>query len=79
MNCFKKVFFKQKKDNLKPFDLLPKQKIKVIEFLEKETKYKTTKDSFKEIKTKGKWNKDDIEKRTEELALETYNLFSKLQ
>lgn len=71
--------YNQKKDNLRPFDIYSqKSKKLVIEFLKDETKYKTTKDDFGKILKRGAWAKDEINKRTEDLAKETYNLFSKL-
>ncbi|MFA5870911.1 MAG: DUF262 domain-containing protein [Candidatus Paceibacterota bacterium] len=70
--------YNHEKDNLKPFDLWPTTSEKVISFLGKNTKYKTTKKEFQEILKDGKWGNDEIAKRTERLARETYILFSKL-
>ncbi len=72
--------YNEKKNNLKPFDLYNSktEKIKIIEFLERETKYKTTKKELKNIIKNGNWTESDINKRTEALAKQTYNLFSNL-
>lgn len=70
--------YNQDKDNKKPFDIDVKTKKMVIEILRDETKYKTTKDEFNKIITAKIWTKDQIDKRTGELAIKTYNLFSKL-
>lgn len=70
--------YNQDKDNSKPFDIDIKFKKSIIEILTDKTKYKTTKNSFNKIIAAKTWTKDQIDKRTEELATETYNLFSKL-
>lgn len=66
------------KDNSRPFDVEKKSKKLIIEILKNKTKYKTTKDNFGKIIIGKTWTKDQINKRTEELAEKTYNLFSKL-
>lgn len=66
------------KKNLKPFDILHQKKESVLCYLEKNTKYKTTKKEFKKINKMGKWTNKMIEKRKKYLAGETYKLFSKL-
>lgn len=72
--------YNQEKDNLKPFEFynLKNEKIKTIEFLEKKTKYKTTKKELEKIIKNRKWKEGDISKRTNELAKQTYDLFSNL-
>lgn len=70
--------YNSKKGDLCPFDLCPKHKKTVIEVLTNKTKYKTTQKDFRDISLSGKWNRADIDKRTERLAEETYKLFSKL-
>ena len=68
------------KDNLKPFDFYKTktEKIKIIEFLERETKYKTTKKELKKIIKNGNWTENSINKRTDLLAKQTYDLFSNI-
>lgn len=70
--------YNEEKGRLKPFDIYPQRTDKVIEFLEKETKYKTTKEEFKKVKDIGKWTSEEINLRMIELAKKTYILFSKL-
>lgn len=74
--------YNEDKRDLKPFDPCnynnKNKSIKIIEFLGKETKYKTTKEEFNKIINKGSWTESDIDKRTEDLAKQTYVLFSKL-
>lgn len=61
------------------FDLWPKNKKSsretVCKFLIKNTRYKTTKFTLQKL---SKWDKLEIEKRTEKLAKETFKLFSRL-
>lgn len=70
--------YNEEKNNLRPFDLRSDKKEKIIGFLEKNTKYKTTKKEFEDIQKKNKWSKKEIDKRTQKLAKITYNLFSNL-
>lgn len=84
-NCIGNLFLLEEKyngikDDLKPFDVYKSgdTDIAIIKFLEKETKYKTTKDEFKKIIKRNSWSETDINARTNELAIKTYNLFSKL-
>lgn len=70
--------YNQDKDNSKPFDIDTKSNKFIIEILKDKTKYKTTKDEFNKIIANKTWSKDQIDKRTSELAIKTYNLFSKL-
>jgi len=70
--------YNQWKDDLTPFDLCPNRQEKVIEFLEKDTKYKTTRKEFTAIRKKNKWSEKEIDGRTQRLAETTYDLFSNL-
>jgi hypothetical protein len=66
------------KGDRKPFDLTEDKSTNIISYLELLTKYKSTKNIFSEIKKTGKWEIDDIEQRTTNLAERTYVLFSSL-
>jgi len=68
------------KDNLKPFELYPKnaQQLKTIEYIARETKYKTTKNELNGIIKSKIWSHENINARTENLAKETYIIFSNL-
>lgn len=70
--------FNNEKKNRKLFDIDKKSNKSIIEELENKTKYKTTKSEFNKIIKSETWTKDQIDKRTEELAEKTYKLFSKL-
>ena len=70
--------YNNKKDRLSPFENYGKNNECVIDYLQRETKYKTTKSGFKKIIKLGKWSSKEIKGRTETLAKETYKLFSKL-
>lgn len=70
--------YNQDKGAKKPFDVDQKSKKFVIEVLKNKTKYKTTKDEFSNIIKSKQWTKKEINKRTNKLAIKTYNVFSKL-
>lgn len=69
--------YNEDKGNLRPFDNFSKTE-KVIYFLEKETKYKTTKKEFNSIGIAGKWSGEEIDNRMRTLIKKTYKLFHKL-
>lgn len=70
--------YNETKDILKPFDLWVDSEQKTVDFLSSNTKYKTTKNNLEIISKNKKWNTEDIKERTERLAIQTYEIFSKL-
>lgn len=70
--------YNEEKSDLKPFEILKGENMTVLEFLSKETKYKTTKEDFLKILDNKKWDDVDIDKRTNDLSKITYDLFSKI-
>lgn len=70
--------YNHEKDKNKPFDINTKLNKSIIEILRDKTKYKTTKAEFNKIIANKIWTKNQIDKRTNKLAIRTYNLFSKL-
>ncbi|OGH88120.1 MAG: hypothetical protein A3J93_00030 [Candidatus Magasanikbacteria bacterium RIFOXYC2_FULL_42_28] len=69
--------YNEDKNKSEPFVKWPDSNDSVIEYLKKQTKYKTTKEGLEKIILKNVWNDDSISDRTEELAKFTYNLLSK--
>lgn len=70
--------FNNDKGNLHPFDISPLGQETVLGFLGRETKHKATKVEFENISRLGSWSEKEIGERTQKLARDTYNLFSKL-
>lgn len=70
--------YNQTKDDNGPFDIDEKSKKCFIDILREKTKYKTTKKEFDKISKDRVWTDTQINERTNRLAEETYNLFSKL-
>jgi len=70
--------YNNEKDQLSPFEKYTKKEENIIDYLTRETKYKTTKEELRKIIKSGKWTSSEIKERTERLAKQTYTLFSKL-